>query len=105
MVIIFAGQFRMMKQIGLFCFSFTVELFFFFFAFIFFLKGSVMLQIECKMNIVVQGVFFMFFFLYPSLFIFDTDGHKHGRGWVGIAWMWSVNARACVTLFFFVLFF
>lgn len=42
-----------------------------------------MLQRECKMNIVVQGVFFMFFFLYPSLFISHTDGHKHRIGMGG----------------------
>lgn len=23
-----------------------------------------------------------------------------GLGWVGIAWMWCVNARACVAFFF-----
>lgn len=32
------------------------------------------------MNIVVQGVFF---FLYPSLFISHTDGHKHRTGMGG----------------------
>lgn len=83
-----------MKQIGLFCFSFIVRHFFFLHTF--FSKDLWCYKESARWTLLYREYFFSS--TLHCLFLTQMDTNI-GLGWVGIAWMWCVNARACVAFF------